>query len=165
MNKLSKIGSIAMATALATGWVAMTSANSRTLPSYPKGYRQWAHVKSALVSEGHAEYESSGGFRHIYANDQALSGYRSGKFPEGSIIVVDWLAERDSGGMFEEGQRRRVDVMIKDSRTFASTGGWGFERFKGDSRTERIVKDVSSQCFACHAGQKSADFVFSTLRD
>ena len=165
MNKVSL--NLLVATALVLMGVAhaVTSAESSLLAPYPEGYRQWTHVKSALVSAGHADYASSGGFRHIYGNDKAVSGYRAGKFPEGSIIVVDWLAEQDDGGTFAEGPRRRVDVMIKDSRKYASTGGWGFERFKGDSRVDRIVKDVSTECFACHATRNSNDLVFSAFRD
>lgn len=163
MNEKSLVLLLAMTTGLLTVARAVTSADA--LPSYPEGYRQWAHVKSALVSAGHADYQSAGGFRHIYANEKALSGYRNGKFPEGAIIVVDWRAEHDSGGSFAEGPRRRVDVMSKDDRKHASTGGWGFERFKGDSRVDRIVKDASTECFACHATQKSTDLVFSVLRD
>lgn len=141
------------------------SAETRPLPPYPEGYRQWTHVKSVLISAGHASYAHSGGFHHIYANDKAESGYRAGQFPEGSIIVVDWIAEQDEGGRFAEGPRQRVDVMIKDSGKYASTGGWGFERFKGDSRVDRMVKDVNTECFACHASRKDNDLVFSTFRD
>lgn len=144
---------------------ALTSAAAEALPPYPDGYRHWVHVKSALVSARHTDYKSSGGFRHIYANEKALSGYRTGKFPEGAIIVVDWLEGLESGGAFDEGPRRRVDVMIKDSRQYASTGGWGFERFKGDSRADRVVKAASTECFACHSTRKSTDLVFSVFRN
>lgn len=132
---------------------------------YPEGYREWAHVKSALVSSRHPDFENTGGFRHIYANMQAMAGYRSGEFPEGSIIVVDWLEGRDENGMFTEGAQRRLDVMVKDPARFAATGGWGFERFQGASRTERTVTSAARQCFACHSGQGTRDMVFSRLRE
>jgi hypothetical protein len=123
------------------------------------------YVKSALVSSRHPDFEDVGGFRHIYANAQALVGYRGGVFPDGSVIVVDWLEARDENGMFTEGGRRRVDVMLKDRSRFPRTGGWGFERFNGDSRTERTVTSVAVQCFACHSGQAARDLVFSKLRE
>jgi Cytochrome P460 len=132
---------------------------------YPEGYRAWAHVKSALVSSRHPDFENTGGFRHIYANAQAMAGYRSGTFLEGSIIVVDWLEGRDENGMFTEGPQRRLDVMVKDRARFAATGGWGFERFQAASRTERAVTSAASQCFACHSGQGTRDMVFSKLRE
>ena len=41
--------------------------------------------------------------------------------------------------------------MRKDRAKYKVTGGWGFEGFKGDSRTERMVTDAKTQCFGCHA--------------
>lgn len=130
---------------------------------YPTGYREWVHVKSALVSARHADFEQAGGFRHIYANPQALTGYRTGTFPNGSVIVVDWIEGTDTNGAFTEGARRRVDVMVKDPSRFAATSGWGFERFKSDTE-ERMVTAVEKQCAACHAGPDARDMVFSTFR-
>jgi hypothetical protein len=130
---------------------------------YPEGYRAWPHVKSGLVSARHPDFERAGGFRHIYANAKAMEGYRAGSFADGSIIVVDWLDGREENGAFTEGARQRVDVMVKDRTRFAATGGWGFERFQGDSRTERLVKS-SEQCFACHA-KAAQDLVYSRLRE
>lgn len=132
---------------------------------YPEGFRSWTHVKSALVSSRHPDFERAGGFRHIYANPPAIEGYRSGTFPEGSIIAVDWVEGRDENGMFTEGARRRLDVMVKDKARFATTGGWGFERFKGDSRTERTVTSAAKECAACHSGPGTRDLVFSKLRE
>jgi len=78
---------------------------------------------------------------------------------------VDWLEGEDQNGMFTESVRRRFDVMIKDGARFPATGGWGFERFKGDSRVERTVTSAATQCFECHAGPGTRDMVFSKLRD
>ena len=55
-------------------------------------------------------------------------------------------------------------VMVKDRQRYKLTGGWGFEAFKGDSRTERTVTDATVQCFGCHQPQKANDFVFSGFR-
>ena len=135
------------------------------LVPYPEGYRDWAHVKTVLVSERHPDFARSGGFRHIYANPQAAKGYRGGVFPDGSIIVVDWLEGKDDNGMHIESTRRRLDVMVKDQTRFTATGGWGWERFKGDSRTERIVTSPASECMACHTGPGTRDLVFSRFRE
>src|SRR5215207_1903052 len=96
---------------------------------YPDGYRGWAHVKSALISPTHKNYATNGGFQHIYANTEAMAGYRTRTFPNGAIVVVEWLEMRDRNGAFDEGPRRQLDVMVRDSARFASTGGWGFQRF------------------------------------
>jgi len=50
---------------------------------YPEGHRNWTHVKSMVIEKGHPLYEAFGGIHHLYANKQALEGYRSGKFPAG----------------------------------------------------------------------------------
>src|SRR5688500_15803319 len=103
---------------------------------YPEGYRSWAHVKSAVISPTHKSFATNGGFQHIYGNTEAMAGYRTRAFPEGAVVVVEWLEMRDKDGAFEEGPRRRVDVMVKDSARFAATGGWGFQRFVKDSKTD-----------------------------
>jgi hypothetical protein len=61
--------------------------------AYPEGYRSWVHVKSALVSPAHPSFASLGGFQHIYANPEGMVGYRTRAFPEGSIVVFDWLRD------------------------------------------------------------------------
>lgn len=133
--------------------------------AYPEGYRTWAHVKTGLVSSRHPTFANSGGFRHIYANPQALAGYKSGTFPDGAVIVVDWLEGVDKDGAFTEGSRRRLDVMAKDKARFFATRGWGFEQFMGDTRTERGVQAADKQCVACHTGPGTRDLVFSKFRD
>jgi hypothetical protein len=140
------------------------SASSDAPVAYPEGYRGWAHVKSALVSPTHQSFASSGGFQHIYANPQAMVDYRTRAFPEGSIVVFDWLEMQDKAGAFEEGPRRQVDVMVKDSQRFATTGGWGFQRFVKDSKTELAATPTPQQCFACHDRLKKDGLVLSSYR-
>src|SRR2546423_1614501 len=66
--------------------------------AYPAGYRKWAHVKSALVGPASPAYKKYGGLHHIYANELALEGYRTGNFPAGSVIVFDLLETKESQG-------------------------------------------------------------------
>ena len=80
-------------------------ADAGGLVRYPEGYRGWPHVKSSLVSPSHADYERLGGFQHIYANAEAMEGYRTREFPEGSVIVFDWLEMVDTA----EGPRRQTE--------------------------------------------------------
>ncbi|MCC7547780.1 MAG: cytochrome P460 family protein [Burkholderiales bacterium] len=132
---------------------------------YPAGYRDWHHVKSMVIGEGHPLYEAFGGIHHLYANAKARQGYAKGKFPDGSIIVFDLLEAHGGNGAIVEGPRKVVGVMHKDSKRWAATGGWGFEGFKGDSRTERAVgENAASACFGCHVPQKDNDYVFSRPR-
>ena len=140
------------------------SADTGTPVAYPEGYRNWAHVKSAVISPSHRNFANTGGFQHIYANPKAMAGYRTRAFPEGSIIVFDWLTMQDKNGAFEEGARRQVDVMVRDSVRFKATGGWGFQRFVGDSRTQLAAAPTPEQCFACHQQLKKDGLVLSTYR-
>jgi hypothetical protein len=134
------------------------------LVSYPEGYRSWVHVKSALISPAHKSFATIGGFQHIYANPEGMTGYRTRVFPEGSIIAFDWLEMQNADGAFTEGARRQVDVMVRDSRRFASSGGWGFQRFVKDSKTERAAAPTPQQCFACHDSLKKDGLVLSSYR-
>jgi len=138
--------------------------NAGAAVAFPEGYREWVHVKSALISAQHPDFQRSGGFRHIYADPRARVGYRTGTFPPGSTIVVDWIEGDETDGSFSEGARRRLDVMVKDPSRFAATGGWGFERFAGASR-ERTVTDARAQCASCHSGAEAREMVFSRWRE
>lgn len=132
---------------------------------YPAGYRDWHHVKSMVINPGHALYQSFGGIHHIYANRQAMEGYKKGKFPDGAVIVLDLLEAKTADNAVTEGERKVVGVMHKDAKKYRDTGGWGYEGFAKDSNTERAVgKNAATACHQCHIAQKDKDFVFSTLR-
>ena len=158
---------ILLAAAILIGSLYLRARSDDGIP-YPTGYRQWTHVKSALVGPKSQAFATSGGIHHLYANDKAMEGYRAGHFPDGSVIVADFLETQESesfAGITTEGSRRRVDVMIKDSKRYAETGGWGFESFKGSGQTDRMVaKEAATKCFTCHSSQKERDCVFSTYR-
>jgi hypothetical protein len=131
---------------------------------YPEGFRKWTHVKTGLIGPNSPAFKTTGGFHHIYANDKAMEGYASGNFPQGSIFVFDVIEGTETDGNTIEGKRRHVDVMIKDSIRYNSTGGWGYEEFKGSSKTERVLTEtVRSTCFKCHTSQP--DYIFSDLRE
>jgi hypothetical protein len=134
---------------------------------YPEGYRDWRHVKSMVIEEGHPLHGSFGGIHHIYANEKAIAGYRSGTFADGAVIVFDLLdATRTDDHAIVEGKRKVAGVMQRDSVRFAATGGWGFEGFAGDSKTERAVgANAKTACYECHTAQKNTAYVFSALRD
>lgn len=130
---------------------------------YPEGYRMWTHVKTGLIGPTNPNFQSSGGYHHIYANDKAMQGYTTGYFPDGAVIIFDVLDAKEQNGNTLESTRNHLDVMVKDSLKYASTGGWGYEEFKGDSHTERLLTpQAKKQCANCHA--QNADQVFSDFR-
>ena len=152
-------------TALLLASLALTVTAQNTPPvPYPEGFREWVHVKTGLIGRASPSHAMAGGFHHIYANPAALRGLETRKFAEGSVIVFDRIDAQVSPGETREGSRLSVDVMVRDSVRFAATGGWGYERFRGDTRQRVVADKASASCFACHQEQKSRGYVFSDFR-
>ena len=154
---------IVLATALSMA-SSLFAADPAPVP-YPEGYRQWTHVKSMTINQGHALYDAFGGIHHLYANKKAEQGYKSGQFGDGSVIVFDLLEAKAADNTVQEGARKVLGVMHKDSGNYKDAGGWGCEGFKGDSKTDRAVgNNAATACFQCHTARKDNDFVFSAFR-
>jgi len=141
---------------------------------FPAGYRRWTYVHSLLIGArdrafaGHpCDKPCTGGILHFYANPQAMEGYRTGRFPEGSVLADELLELRgQAGGGATEGPRRGVGVMVKDSRRFRASGGWGFEAFDGSDSARGILSNGErTACFACHQSRKDHDYVFTEFRE
>jgi hypothetical protein len=129
----------------------------------PAGYRDWR-----LISVTHEE----GNFNQLRAqlgNDIAIKAYREGKlpFPDGSIIVaLHWNrvpSDEDNKVFgrvqaFVAGSPVNLQVMVKDSRKYPATGGWGFGDFKDGKPSDEAMHKA---CFSCHEPQKDRDFVFT----
>jgi hypothetical protein len=130
---------------------------------YPENFRRWVHVGTGVIVPGGQLPESEQGMHHVFANQKAVAGYSSGGFADGSIIVYELREAQHKNEVIFEGERRRVDVMIKDSRLYASTGGWRFERFLGNDQGQNAIHDSGNSCFECHAKVESHGFVFTQL--
>ncbi len=129
----------------------------------PSGYRDWG-----LISVTHEE----GTFNQLRAqlgNDIAIKAYREGKlpFPDGAIIVaLHWNrvpSDEDNKVFgrvqaFVAGSPVNMQVMVKDSRKYAATGGWGFGDFKDGKPSDEAMHKA---CFSCHEPAKDRDFVFT----
>src|SRR5277367_6074340 len=142
-------------------------ANEEAAPIYgvtiPPGYRDWS-----LISVTHEE----GDFNQLRAqlgNDIAIKAYREGKlpFPDGSIIVaLHWKrvpSDEDNKVFgrvqaFVAGSAVNMQVMVKDSKKYAATGGWGFGDFKDGKPSDEAMHKT---CFSCHEPAKDRDFVFT----
>jgi hypothetical protein len=130
---------------------------------YPEGYRDWTHVKTYIVGPKSMAFKFIGGFNHVYANEKAMVGYRTGHFPNGSVIVSDVIQAKEDSVDVREGPRHHLDVMARDSIKYSDAGGWRFEEFKGDSPTIRLLNAQTRViCSNCHTKQK--DMVFSVYR-
>jgi hypothetical protein len=132
---------------------------------YPDGYRLWAHVKTMALHPDHPLADPFLGIHHVYANLPAVRGLRTDDYPDGAVFVFDQLAWETGDGASVEGDRVLVGVMVKDRARFPKTGGWGFEGFAGDSRSQRLVDDGGASCFGCHVQVEDRGYVFSRWRD
>jgi hypothetical protein len=131
---------------------------------YPEDFRRWVHVGTGVIMHGaNLQLMSEEGMHHIFANQKAVDGYSSGSFPDGSIIVYELREAQQKDGVIFEGERKRVDMMIKDSRQYGNTGGWRFERFWGNDQARDAVHDSGASCFQCHSKANAHGFVFSQL--
>ena len=110
--------------------------------------------------------------RAILGNDIAIKTYREGKlpFPEGAIIGrIAWyhvpsqennkVFGRDQSFVAGEAPPWYLQFMVKDSKKYAATGGWGYAQFDKDGKPgpESDLK----KCFPCHQAVKDRDFIFT----
>jgi hypothetical protein len=130
----------------------------------PPGYRDWR-----LISVAHEEGNLND-LRAVLGNDIAINAYREGKlpFPDGTIIArLAWgyVPSEENNKVFGRAQsfvagppKNGVQFMVKDSRKYASTDGWGFAQFNDGKPADEAVHNT---CFSCHEPIKARDFVFT----
>ncbi|MEM4408570.1 MAG: cytochrome P460 family protein [Candidatus Caldarchaeum sp.] len=130
-------------------------------------YRNWHHVKSMVIFDpAHPLYNPFGGIHHVYANDKALKTIKikgERMFPDGSVIAFLLYEADASDGAYVEGAKKIEAFMVKDSKQYKDTGGWGF--FAYDGKGENLVKDMKADCYSCHTQVKESDYVFSVYKE
>ena len=137
----------------------------------PVGYRDWR-----LITVAHEEGVLND-IRAVLGNDIAMKAYRDGAdategkrpFPDGTIIArIAWRYQpsEENNKTFGRAQSfvagppvNGVQFMVKDSKRYASTGGWGYSQFD-DGRPLRDAAMLKS-CADCHALIKERDQVFA----
>jgi Cytochrome P460 len=129
----------------------------------PPGYRDWQ-----LISVAH-EAGNNNDLRAVLGNDIAIKAYRAHEpsFPDGAIIArLAWTyVPSDENNKvfgreqsFVAGPPVNVQFMVKDSKRYAATAGWGFAQFK---EGVPVADAALAPCFACHVPVKSRDYVFT----
>jgi hypothetical protein len=130
------------------------------------GYRDWK-----LISVAH-EAGNLNDIRAILGNDKAIEAYRKGKesFPDGTVIArLAWnfvpsvennkVFGRDQSFVAGTAPDWYLQFMVKDSKKYAATGGWGYAQFDKDGKPADAAKHAT--CFACHVPAKDRDYVFT----
>ncbi|KVD40579.1 cytochrome C oxidase subunit III [Burkholderia sp. MSMB1078WGS] len=126
----------------------------------PPGYRKWEMVAPAEEAAPLDE------LRVVLGNPVAIRALERATlpFPDGTILVKLAYKRKQSDEFAPAtvpGQATTVQVMVKDSRRYAATGGWGFGRF-----INGVPADIGQHqtCFACHQARvKNHDYVFTRL--
>jgi hypothetical protein len=135
----------------------------------PAGYRDWQLIAvKQLLFAGKGEQ-----LRAQLGNDIAIKAFKEGTlpFPDGAIIAaIHWtrVPSEDNNKVldvpfpgtqsFVIGSPVNMQFMVKDSKKYAATGGWGFADFK-DGKPGN--KALHATCFPCHTPAKDRDYVFT----
>jgi cytochrome c553 len=137
-----------------------------------KGYESWP-----VISVSH----NGDTLAAILGNPAMIGAYKAGipgngkVFPDGAEMVkVHWIAKvnaHEPGAPTLPDTQHDVDLMLKDSKRFADSGGWGYGAFEYDAASNTFrpadLKDKPPQgndakCgFACHTAVKTKDYVFT----
>jgi hypothetical protein len=129
----------------------------------PPGYRDWR-----LVSVAH-EAGKLNSLGAILGNDVAIKAFREGTlpYPDGTIIAAlhySHVPSKENDRIFGNAQSfvpgapTNIQFMVKDSKKYAATGGWGFGYFIDD---RPVNEALMKSCFPCHAREKARDLVFT----
>ena len=116
----------------------------------------------------------------ILGNPEMIAAYQAGipangkPVPDGAKMAkVHWIPK--SNAFFREamvpGTLVNVDFMVKDSKRFADSGGWGYGVFDYDAASDTFRPGTAAstppqgndaRCgFACHTTAKARDYVFT----
>jgi hypothetical protein len=129
----------------------------------PSGYRDWQWISSAHEA---GNLNSLGA---VLGNEIAIKTYREGRlpFPDGSIIAAlhyRHTASDENNKVFGQeqsfvpGAPTNIQFMVKDSKKYAATGGWGFGHFQDGKPADAAFM---KPCFPCHQQTAATDLVFT----
>jgi hypothetical protein len=135
----------------------------------PEGYRDWKMIAvDQLVIAPKVDQ-----LRAQLGNEIAIRAIKEGTlpYPDGSIIAaIHWTrvpSEYNNSVLdgpfpgaqsFVIGSPVNMQFMVKDSKKYAATGGWGFADFKDGKPGDKALHEA---CFPCHVPAKDRDYVFT----
>jgi mono/diheme cytochrome c family protein len=180
IHSLPRAGAASASMTVPTQGEAATSAQDKYTLKVPnglafaefRGYESWPVI--AISHNG-------GAVAAILGNPAMISAYKAGfpgngkPFPDGAKMAkVHWVAKVDAsepGAPTVPGVQHDVDFMVKDSKRFADSGGWGYGVFEYDAAAgkfrlgnlgDKPPQGSDAKCgFACHTAVKAKDYVFT----
>jgi hypothetical protein len=136
-----------------------------------RGYEVWQVVS---ISQDGALIAST------LANPAMIKAYEAGApgngkaFPDGAKMAkIHWTPKKMETfpAATVPGTQHDVDFMVKDSKRFADSGGWGWAVFEYDGASDTFKPGTTAdkppqandaKCgFACHTSVKARDYVFT----
>ncbi|XAZ20152.1 cytochrome P460 family protein (plasmid) [Sinorhizobium sp. B11] len=163
----SALPGIFVISALAFGAVASFCAATQSAPenaspiygvTIPEGYRDWKFIAPAQEAPPLDE------LRSVLGNDIAVDAYKKGTlpFPDGSILVKLAYKRKQSTEFAPAtvpGAATTVQVMVKDSKKYPDSHGWGFGRFVNGKPVDIAQHET---CLSCHVSNvENHDYVFT----
>jgi hypothetical protein len=117
----------------------------------------------------------------ILGNPAMIAAYKAGipgngkPFPDGAKMAkLHWNPKKNDaqpGSPLQPDTQSDVDFMVKDSKRFADSGGWGYGVFEYDTATDTFTPGTTAaqppqnndaKCgFGCHTIVKNRDYVFT----
>jgi hypothetical protein len=173
-------GGIAVALAVLATEAAISAQDKYTLKvpdglafSEFRGYEGWQ-----TISVSH----NGGLLAVILGNPAMIDAYKAGApgngkpFPDGAKMAkIHWEAKKNDtapGQPLQAGALHDIDFMVKDSKRFADSGGWGYAEFEYDAASATFRPGTAAdqppqandaKCgFACHTVVQKQDYVFTT---
>ncbi len=146
-----------------------------------KGYETWQAIAPAYTAgaDGCGSSPEPGCIKVIVGNPVMIKAYKDGfpangkPVPDGAVLVkIEWekKVKRPPVSAYEvtvPGTYREATFMMKDSKRFPKTNGWGYASFRYDAPSDTFkafgdVPEFVNTCHACHtAFVKARDFVFT----
>ena len=156
---------------------ALKSANGISFSEF-RGYEEWQLISTSQPDkEDGCGTSKVGCMKAILGNPAMIKAYRDGtptngkRVPDGAAFAkIEWLKGRDSAspyGVTVPGTQTEVSFMLKDSKRFQETNGWGYATFQYDASSDTFKPSTDKVsfalgCHACHtAGAKARDYVFT----
>jgi Cytochrome P460 len=129
----------------------------------PAGFREWS-----LINVAH-EAADLNDFRVVLGNAVAMKAFQDGTlpFPDGTFIArLAWkyVPSEENNAVFGRAQSfvtgapTNLEFMVKDSKKYAASGGWGFGQFTNGKPDDEALHKT---CFPCHQPAIRHDLVFT----
>ena len=131
-----------------------------------RGYETWQVIAPSYDNDH---------LKTIVGNSVMINAYKQGipgngrPFPEGSIIVkISWSKRKVAvyPVATEPDTLSTIQMIVKDSKRFPETSGWGYARFLYDATTDTFKpygsdSSFGKECYQCHTLVKEKDYIFT----